>query len=493
MASVRLLLTDDHDSLVAPYARPVRPNSWSSLMTTHTATDVRDMDERVSSETRELLTFLCELSTRDIPEAVLHESKRCLLDFLGVAIGAAHEPAPSIASRQMQLLGGNPQVTVYGTSTRLRATDAALVNGISAHVFDFDDTHIPTILHPTTPLYAAGLALAEWRGRSGAELLASHALGYELGARVSVALYPEHYDTGWHMTGTTGTLAAATASSRLLGLRPAVMAHAIGIAATQAAGHREQFGAMTKSFHAGHAAESGLMAALLADGGYVAAPDSLQGRRGMFSVMSTKSTPADLVDGLGDKWEIFRNGIKPYACGVVTHPPIDTVRILASEHGVRPEAIEAITLSVHPLVAELTNKTNPLTELEAKFSVIFTCAVALIEGHARQRQFTDENVHRPDVRALMARIEVVPAADVPHEACVMRARLVDGREITVRVDDATGTPGNRISDVELLAKYHDLVDDVLGTAQADALADLVWAVDRADSVDDLVAATIPRS
>ncbi len=451
------------------------------------------IDERVSAETRQLLTFLCDLPATELPEAVRHESKRCLLDFLGVAIGAAAEPAPTIVTRQLELLGGHPQGTVYGTGTRLRATDAALANGIAAHVFDFDDTHIPTILHPTTPLYAAGLALAEWRGLSGAELLAAHALGYELSARVSVALYPEHYDTGWHMTGTTGTLGAATAGSRLLGLRPAVMAHAIGIAATQAAGHREQFGAMTKSFHAGHAATSGLMAALLAEGGYVAAPDSLQGRRGMFSVMATRSTPSDLVDGLGERWEIFRNGIKPYACGVVTHPPIDTVRILAREHGVRPEDIESITLSVHPLVAELTNKTNPLTELEAKFSVIFTCAVALLEGHARQRQFTDENVHRSDVRALMARIRVLPSADVPHEACVMQAHLVDGRQITVRVDDATGTPGNRMEDEELLAKFHDLVDDVLGASQADELADLVWAVDTADSVTELVAATVPAT
>lgn len=460
------------------------------MTTPPTAAGAPDIDDRVSAETRDLLTFVCDLPTADVPAAVLHESKRCLLDFLGVAVGAAREPAPAILTRQLQLLGGDPQVAVYGTGTRLRATDAALVNGVAAHVFDFDDTHVPTILHPTTPLYAAGLALAEWRDRPGVELLAAHALGYELAARASLALYPEHYDVGWHMTGTTGTLAAAGAGGRLLGLRPAAMAHAVGIAATQAAGHREQFGAMTKSFHAGHAAASGLLAALLADGGFVAAPDSLQGRRGMFHVMSTRSTPADLVDGLGARWEITRNGIKPYACGVVTHPSIDAVRTLARDHGVRPDDVHRIALSVHPLVAELTGTADPRTELEAKFSVIFTCAVALLEGHARQRQFTDENVHRADVRALMGRIAVVPSDDVPHEACVARARLVDGRELTVRVDDATGTPGNRMTDDELLAKFHDLVDDVLGVARAGALADLVWDVDRAGSVADLVAATV---
>jgi 2-methylcitrate dehydratase PrpD len=457
------------------------------------AQDRDAMDERVSGATRELATFVSRTRTADLPADVLHESKRCLLDFFGVAIGAAQEEAPSIVSRAMQGLGGEPQASVFGTRTRLRATDAALVNGISAHVFDFDDTHIPTILHPTTPLYAAGLAVAQWRGGSGADLLAAHALGYELSARASVALYPEHYDIGWHMTGTTGTLGAATASARLLSLPPAVMPHALGLAATQAAGHREQFGAMTKSFHAGHAAEAGLLSALLAEGGYVAAPDSLEGRRGMFSVMSTRSTPGDLTSGLGDRWEIFRNGIKPYACGVVTHPPIDSVRILGRDHGVRPEDVESIQLQVHPLVAELTGKTNPLTALEGKFSVQFACAIALIEGTARERQFTDANVVRPDVRSLMSRISVVPSDQMPHEAAAAVARLTDGRELTIRVDAATGTPGNRISDEELLDKFHDLVDGVLGRSRAETLAQQVWDVDRAASVEDLVAAATPAA
>jgi len=458
---------------------------------TGTAGDQDAIDDRVSAQTRELVTFASSLPAADVPERVLHESKRGLLDHLGVAVGAAQEPAARIARELAEELGGHPQAAVLGTSTRLRAPDAALVNGIAAHVFDFDDTHIPTILHATTPLYASGLALAEWRGRSGAELLAAHALGYEVGARVSVALYPEHYDTGWHMTGTTGTLAAATASGRLLRLAPGTMTHALGIAATQAAGHREQFGAMTKSFHAGHAAESGVGAALLAERGYVAAPDSWQGRRGMFAVMSTRTTVEDLVDGLGERWEIFRNGIKPYACGVVSHPPIDTVRVLAREHGVRPDDVRRIELRVHPLVAELTGKTEPRTGLEGKFSVRFACAIAMIEGTARERQFSDANVHREDVRALMSRIDVVPAPDVPHEKAVAVAELVDGRTVEVRVDAATGTPENRLSDADLSEKFHDLVDPVLGQTQASRLEDLVWAVDRAETVDDIVAAAVP--
>ena len=156
---------------------------------------------------------------------------------------------------------------MLGTGHRLRVTDAALVNGIACHALDFDDTHVPTILHPTTPLYAAGTALAEWRGSRGIDLLAAHALGYELAARASNALYPEHYDVGWHMTGTTGALASAAVAIRLLDLTGATATHCLSIAATQAAGHREQFGTMTKPFHAGRAAQAGVWAGLLAAAG----------------------------------------------------------------------------------------------------------------------------------------------------------------------------------------------------------------------------------
>jgi 2-methylcitrate dehydratase PrpD len=198
------------------------------------------------------------------------------------------------------------------------------------------------------------------------------------------------------------------------------------------------------------------------------------------------------VHGLGERWEIFRNGIKPYACGVVTHPPIDAVRSL-TDRGVRPEDIQRIHLAVHPLVAELTGKTDPRTGLEGKFSVRFACAIVLIDGAARERQFTDANVHREDVRALMARIEVVPDPQVPHEAAVATARLADGRELTVTIAAAKGTPGNRISDTELSEKFHDLVDPVLGAARADILAERVWTIDQADRIDELAAAAVPKA
>jgi 2-methylcitrate dehydratase PrpD len=438
-----------------------------------------------------LLDFVTQTDANDVPSDVLHESTRCLLDHLGLAIAGAGEPAARIARQQCLMLGGNGQALALGTTQRLRVTDAALVNGIACHALDFDDTHVPTILHPTTPLYAAGTALAEHRGSRGIDMLAAHALGYELSARASNALYPEHYDAGWHMTGTTGVLASAAVAIRLLGLAGVPATHCLSIAATQAAGHREQFGTMTKPFHAGHAAQSGVWAGLLAAGGFTGAPDPLQGRRAMFAVMSSASSRADLVDGLGERWQIFDNGVKPYACGVVIHPAIDAVRDLAVRRGLAADQIESIRLRVHPLVRELTGKTDPRTGLEGKFSVTFACAIALLEGGASEVQFSDEAVVRPDVRALMARIEVVPDTDVPHTQAGATAITTHGTDVQTWVDHARGTPGNRLTDDELRDKFHSLVDDALGKDQAERLADATFALAENGDIVDLLALTTP--
>lgn len=443
-----------------------------------------------SPATAALIRFAAETAFDALPREVVRESKRCILDFLGVAIGGAATETGQIALDVARDLGGAPQGRIIVFGERTSVVNAALVNGIMAHVLDFDDTHIPTILHPTTPAVGAGLPVAEWRRASGRDLLAAHALAFEVEARASLALYPEHYDAGWHMTGTTGTLGGAISAGRLLRLNVAQMTHAVGIAATQAAGHREQFGAMTKSLHAGKAASNGVLSALLASRGYTASADSLEGRRGMFHVMSTHAKVAELTAALGQRWEIFRNGFKPYSCGVVIHPGIDAVRRLGQQHGVRPDDVERIDLRVHPLVLELTGKTNPQTGLEGKFSIAFAAAIALIEGTARQRQFSDEAVRRPEVIALRDRVRPAADAALKHTEAVAVARLRTGRTITEHVTAATGTPENPISDAELREKFMDLVEPVLGARAGERIATLVERLDELADVGELVDAAV---
>ena len=293
------------------------------------------------------------------------------------------------------------------------------------------------------------------------------------------------------MTGTTGALASAAVAIRLLGLHGSAAVHCLGLAATQASGHREQFGTMTKPFHAGHAAEAGLWSGLMARDGFTSAPNPLQGRRGMFSVMSTATSVPDLVDGLGERWEIFRNGVKPYACGVVIHPAIDAVRNLRVHEGLAGDDVKSIELRVHPLVAELTGKTDPRTGLEGKFSVTFACSIALLEGRAGEREFSDSYVRREDVRRLMSLFTVVPDPDVEHTRARARATRQDGSVVETRVDDARGTPGNRLSDAELAEKFHDLADPVIGAKQARRLEETVWSIAESDGVGELAKLATP--
>lgn len=440
---------------------------------------------RYAAAVDSLAAFAASTSFDALPEPVVAESKRCLLDFLGVAIGASGEPAVQHVLGVARELGGEPQATILADGSRSSVLNAALVNGIASHVFDFDDTHAPTILHGTGPIGAAAIAVGEWRARSGSDLIAAHALGFEFAARMALALFPDHYDVGWHMTGTAGTFGSAVAASRLMDLEGGSWRNLIGIAATQAAGHREQFGTMTKSLHAGKAASNGLLAALLAARGFTASESSVGGRRGMVSVMNGRPSQeaADELDGqLGDRWELARNGFKPYACGVVAHPGIDAVRQLVDRDGIDPREVETIELRVHARVIELTSKPTPRTGLEGKFSIAFASAVAMLDGAARERQFTDENVGRADVVELRDRISPVADATLTPAAATAIARLRDGREVRSEVQAATGTPANPMTDDELHIKFHDLVDGMIGQDAAGRLAE---AIDRLETLTSL--------
>jgi 2-methylcitrate dehydratase PrpD len=447
-------------------------------------------DDRTSDETRRLVEWATASSFDDLPERVIKTSRGLVLDYLGVAIGGIDHEASQIALDLVRGLGGAPQATILGHGDRTSAPNAALVNGISSHVLDYDDTHIPTILHPSGPILAAALAVGELVGASGRDLLRAHAVAIEVSARASNAIFPEHYDAGWHMSGTTGTLAAAAAAGLLAGLSGPDLVTALGIAATQASGQREQFGSMTKSLHVGKSASNGVLAALLSARGFTSAPDSLQGRRGMFAVMSAGSRAEELTRGLGEEWEIDRVGVKPYACGVVAHPPIDAVRRLRTERGVRPDAIDQVDLWVNPLVVELTGKREPRTGLEGKFSVVHAAAVALLDGGAGPRQFTDEAVVRSDVVALRDRIALRADDSITHSQAAAVARLRDGSEVRVDVAAASGTPENPLTDAELQAKFRDLVEPVLGTARAQEIMDRVERLEAEPRLDELVSATI---
>ena len=366
-----------------------------------------------------------------------------------------------------------PQASLLGRREKVDIASAALLNGISSHTFDFDDTHHKTIIHPAGPVASAALALAEHLGKSGRELLDAMVLGIEVSCRVGNAIYPDHYDRGWHITGTTGMLGSAAACSRLLGLDATRTQMALGIAASQPTGLREQFGTMTKPFHPGGAARVGLMSALMAKHGYTASKRALEAPRGLLQVFSDKADWREITHGLGQTWEIALNTYKPFACGIVIHPSIDGCVQLREAHQLKAADIVSVTLKVHSLVLELTGKKTPSTGLESKFSVYHSCAVGLLYGRAGEHEYTDEVVNRAEVKALRAKVMAMVDDSIDEAAADLTLRTNDGRELHVFVEHAIGSVERPMSDEQLRAKFVGQSQAVLGadkTARAWTLA-----------------------
>ena len=282
----------------------------------------------------------------------------------------------------IKLFSGTPQATVFGRQTRLDALHAALVNGISSHVLDYDDTHLKTIIHPAGPVASAAFAVAELYPMTGANLLAAIIVGMEVECRIGNSVYPEHYDKGWHVAA-AGVFGAAAAVGRLLGLDEQRMSWALGTAATQSSGLREMFGTMCKSFHPGRAAQNGAFAAFLARSRFDSSERAIEAPRGFANVLSTAHDYGEILNGLGERWETALNTYKPFACGIVIHPTIDGCQQIRQELGNSVQEIETVELTTNPLVIELTGKTAPKTGLEGKFSVYHAAATAFFEATVR--------------------------------------------------------------------------------------------------------------
>jgi 2-methylcitrate dehydratase PrpD len=447
-------------------------------------------DHNAPPITHMLARFVATHPSRGWSDAIDHEATRTLLNWLGCAVGAARHESVAAALAAVRMLQPSEQASVLGRCDRVDMASAALLNGISSHTFDFDDTHLKTIIHPAGPVASALLALAEHNGASGRQLLDALVLGIDVSCRIGNVMYPQHYDRGWHITGSTGMLGAAAGCARLLGLDEQHTAMALGIAASQPVGLREQFGTMTKPLHPGAAARTGLMAALMARHGYTASPRALEAPRGLVQVVSDKCAWHEATDELGQRFEIGFNTYKPFACGIVVHPAIDAC-VQLRERGIQPDQVQRIELRVHSLVLELTGKKEPVDGLSAKFSVYHGCAAGLLFGRAGEDEFSDAIVTRADVMSLRRKI-VASVDDSIDEASVdVTAVLADGRREHVFVEHAIGSLQRPMSDSALEAKFHALADPVLGAAQATRLIAAAWALAGHADVRQVVALARP--
>jgi 2-methylcitrate dehydratase PrpD len=443
------------------------------------------------SETQALASYVVTNRLENIPQDVRHEARRAIVNYMGCAVGGSPHPAVAIAIRALGPYAGKPTASILGRVDRLDPLHASLMNGISSHVHDYDDTTPKNYSHPTSPVASALFAYASVTPVRGRDFMHAFILGFEAESRVGNAVYPAHYDVGWHMTGTAGVFGAATSIGRLLGLSEQEMIWAIGLAATQAAGLREMFGSMAKSFHPGRSAQNGYAAALLAQAGFTAGEHGIEGPRGFAAVQAAQFDLSKITARLGVDFDLRVNTYKPFPCGIVNHPTIDGAIQIHHAHHTDPRAIAAVRLRVAPLVMDLCNQQNITRGLQGKFSVYHGAAVGLVRGKAGLQEYTDEAVNDPQVKRVRERTTAAGDASVTEDQAHIEVELENGTTITRFVEASLGNLRRPMTDQQLEEKFRDQAALALPAAQVEALVDLCWRIDDLDDVGELIRAAVP--
>jgi 2-methylcitrate dehydratase PrpD len=435
---------------------------------------------------RDFCSFIASFRYEDLPEAVVHESRRGVLDWLGCALaGSRHSRTPKLLAG-IKALGSAERASVVAHDLKLGYLEAAIVNGQIGHILDYDDTHMDgVVLHTSSPVLAALFSVAESGTFSGRDLIAAYASGFEAGVRVGKAS-PGHHDNGWHLTGTLGSIAAGVAVARLLGLDAMQTTYALGIATTQAAGMQQNRGTMCKSFHAGKAAANGVLAGFLAREGFDSSDEIIEGKRGFSRVFSNGSKPEALLQDLGTDWQIVRNGYKPYACGIVVHPLIDGMIALRRQGGIDPARIEQVEIVVNPAAVRITGVEEPQTGLQSKFSIYHSAAVAFLDGAAGVGQYSDERALAQEVVGLRRKVRVSVDDRLRKDEAHVAVIDSDGNRRETHVDHATGTVDNPMSDAALEEKFLANAESAVGKDRARAIAEAVWGLEKLPDARDLL-------
>ncbi|MEO5671400.1 MAG: MmgE/PrpD family protein [Ramlibacter sp.] len=429
-----------------------------------------------------LARFAAGATWEDLPGAVRHEAKRSLVNFFATALAGCRDPALVAASAVFGSFSSATDCTVIGHSRRTDMLHSASLNAMSGNVFDFDDTHIPTIIHPTAPIAPALFALAQTRAVTGRELLTAFAVGVDIECRLGNAVSPWHYQRGWHITSTCGVFGAALAAGRLLGLDEKQMLWALGNASAQSSGLVETLGSMAKSIGVGNAASNGVLSALLAEQGFEGPAFPLEGPRGFLKVMGEGANENALTEGLGERWELMNNTYKPYPCGVVLNPVIEACLALHHEERVRLGDVDSVELTGHPLLRQRTDRAQPHSGREAQVSAQHAVAVTLRHGKAGLDEFSDASVADPRSRELASRLRFKDDDSYGVEAAAVTLHLRDGSRVSRHVAAARGSLPMPLTDAELDSKLRTLCAWGGSGCDPEPLAQALWSLDeRADA------------
>jgi 2-methylcitrate dehydratase PrpD len=477
-------------SSLAAVAQPALSADEKPITSTQSSNNQPAGSAQPKNVTRQLASYIVNAKYGDLPVSTRKEGIRGLLNYVAATVGGSGQEAVSAAIAAITPMSGSKDAGLFGRRERLSVRDATFVNGIASHVMDYDDTHWKTIIHPGGPVASAIFALAETRPISGKEFLNAFVLGIEVQLRMGNSVYPNHYDRGWHITGTCGPFGSAAAVGKLLNLTEQQMVWALGLAASQPVGFREAFGSMNKSFHIGRAAENGLLAASLASKNFTSSEGMIEAKSGWANTISTKQDYHEILDGLGTRYESELNTYKPFACGIVLHPAIDAAIQLRNTNNIKVDQVERIDLRVNPYVIELTGKKAPKTGLEGKWSIYHCVAAAVIDGSAGVKQFTDNVVRDTVFVALSERVFPVIDPMIKTDQVDLTIKLKDGRIFNKFIEHALGSMERPMTDKQLEAKFADLTDGILSPSATQRLMDSCWNVETLTNAADIIRASV---
>ena len=448
------------------------------------------IDVQPQSVEGRLSTFAYQLPFNDIPIDVQHEAKRSILNIIGTAFSGCRQNAIDKSLAVMGPYSGAATSNLIGRRECCDPPLAAFINAMAANIFDFDDNHPSTIIHPSAPLVPALLAHSQAHNVSGQELMRAFIIGGEVECRIGNAVSPYHYARGWHITSTCGIFGAAFGVGALLRLTPEQFIFAAGSAAVQSAGMVEALGTMAKSVCVGNAARLGMISALLAAAEFDGPPAPLTGERGFLSVYCDQPDLDSLTDGLGDLWEIGKNTYKPYPAGVVLNPVIDASLEIASKPGFDPEAVKVVTLKGHSLLRQRTDRAAVESGREAQVSAQHAVTIAFQRKRAGLEEFSDAAVAetlaigRPEIKFIDDDNYDISAVD-------MKVEFADQSTIDVRIDAARGSVNNPLTDSDIESKVKELAKYAAFTGDIDRLIEVVWTLvtlDDAGTIAKLAAA-----
>ncbi|MFQ5765175.1 MAG: MmgE/PrpD family protein [Rhodospirillales bacterium] len=435
---------------------------------------------------RDLATRIADLDHDDLPDAAIHWARVAILDTVGVGMAGANEDCVTILEKVTAVGAGGGSCQLFGKTGRRDPLDAALINGTACHAHDFDDCNNTLGGHPSAPILPALFAVAEETGAAGHDILLAYVAGFETETAIARGVQFHHYEKGWHPTGTLGTFGAAAACGRLMGLSVDEIETALALCISFAAGVKANFGTMTKPLHIGQTSRAGLLAARLAREGFTANPNAFEHSQGFFEVFNGAGNfdVAKVLEGWADPLNIVSPGvaIKQYPCCGSTHPAIDAMLALVRDHGLTPDGVARIETAIHTRRLKHTDRPNPQSALEAKFSIQYCLARALCDGRVTLDQFEGDAHLDPGVRRIMDRVEAGAHRDANHFSADVTVTTTDGQTLGKHVAQALGRgPGHALPDDLLTAKFESCAGRVLPPGQVAHLLEAIMAFD--DMVD----------